>query len=160
VGAAEVPVAGPSTPAAAAGEAQRGRQRGVHGGPAPQDALRVAGGPHGAPFGTSWCRCPTSAVGLHLNGLWWHPPWEYIHTYIHTYTCKGLSISTTGRPGRDWVVEEAAKNRAPGGPEPPTDTGKLPEEANTALGNSWSWCMKFICLAAFVCGGSACISLL
>jgi hypothetical protein len=54
-------------------------------------------------------------------------------------TGKGLSISTIERPDKDWAVEEAARIRASGGPEPSTDTGKLPDQAETAVGNSWSW---------------------
>ena len=54
-------------------------------------------------------------------------------------TGKGLLISTIERPGKDWSVKEAARNRASGGPEPSTDIGKQPNEAETAVGNGLSW---------------------
>ena len=59
---------------------------------------------------------------------------------------EGLSISTIERPDKDWAVEEAAKIRASGGPEPSTDTGKLLDEAETAVSNSWSWSHSCACL--------------
>ena len=49
---------------------------------------------------------------------------------------EGLSISTIERPDKDSAVEEADRFRASGGPEPSTKTCKLPDDAETAVGNS------------------------